>query len=255
MKYAVIGTGRWGKNYLRLLDAVAVNQDNLEEAFTGNIEAVVIATPVDSHFALAKRAIESGKHVLLEKPMTANLKEAHELKKLVRGDKTFMVAHQYIYNDYIHYIVKSLAEGQIGALEAIEIEHRYMNERDAYWDASPHEFAILDFMFANGVLPKKIIMSFSNTEPKKVRRRFFAGESGSIFYDDSKNDFLMYDGAQVILPKSEPLENEVKHFLKCIKNKMRPMTDIEHGLRVMENMNANAKTHATHGKIELTLNV
>ena len=89
LKFALFGLGRWGKNYFRILsDREDAELVSIVTGSSGNAEAVwqdvsidcvIIATPLSTHFALAKRALMAGKQVLLEKPITANIKAARKL--------------------------------------------------------------------------------------------------------------------------------------------------------------------------------
>src|SRR3989338_4611910 len=142
MPFGIIGLGRFGKHYLRLLQEMegvrlktAVR--NRAEAFAEltsllppsirrstsaddifndpEIDAVVIATPLLTHFELCRRALAAGKHVLVEKPMTASLKEARQLEKAVKASRrVFFVGHQFPYNDYLRRLKREIEAGTIG---------------------------------------------------------------------------------------------------------------------------------------------
>ena len=125
IRIAQIGYGYWGPNLLRnfmslgnakvdvLIDSLSerldqasklfptlVTSTSADDAFNNNaIDAVVIATPVFTHYELAKRALLAGKHVLLEKPMTATVSQAKELIDLALDKgKLLMVDHTFLYN-------------------------------------------------------------------------------------------------------------------------------------------------------------
>lgn len=183
LNFALVGAGKFGKNYLRLLQntpginlRTVVTKDsarsenlplsiehytNLERVLKNpEINCVVIVTPPKTHFALAKAALEAGKHVLLEKPMAVNIKEAEELKRVVgKSDKVFMVGFQYLFNSYIRYLKKEIESGTFGEIKNVSSEHFQSPPREdvtAFWDAAPHPLSIFQFIFN----PKKIIKTF-----------------------------------------------------------------------------------------------
>ena len=119
MRVGVVGLGGWGKNLLRNFgtlpeadlrwgcDADPATRESTpaypQAHFTAELddlladpelEAVVLATPVPTHYELARRSLEAGKHVMVEKPMTFRAAEAHELREVVRRTGlTLMVGH------------------------------------------------------------------------------------------------------------------------------------------------------------------
>ena len=278
MKFGVLGVGRFGKHYVRLLQEIegaelktvaSRSQGSVDSIFSDpEINCVVIATPASTHFGLISRALAAGKHVLVEKPMVLSVAEAEAVRDLVRkSGLVFMVAHQYLYNDYIRYLHKELSAGQLGKIEKITARHLYpgpvREDVDVFWDAAPHEFAILDFLlgpreiksatgekshtqvsaeveFSDGVM---LNLELSSVAPEKVRKIEFVGQKGKAFFDDLEpKSKLRFDlGGQDFTPEiaaSEPLRNELEHFIDCVRNKKRPLTDVEHGLRVVKNLEA-----------------
>lgn len=186
IRLALIGVGKFGKNYLRILQdmpgvelaAVAVISKNslksvavsdlvqktinAEDIF-GNfeIDAVVIATPTKTHVALASSALKQGKHVLLEKPMTATLKEAEELARIAeKSGKILMIGHQYCYNDHIRFLKQKLTGGFFGKIHYIYAEHFYtkplFGKVGCFWETATHELAILDYLFDEFSIKRKM---------------------------------------------------------------------------------------------------
>ena len=180
LNFVVIGAGRFARNHIRILqeskDAnlvgitsrtkeslgkirgsvsknVVLTTDASKLINNKNVDCVLIVTPPSTHFELAKAAIKAGKHVLLEKPMAANLKEADELRKIVKNqNKVFMVAHQYIYSDYINYLKSNIKE--IGKVSFVYGEHLYpgpmRNDIGCLWDAGTHVLSIIQYLFSPG---------------------------------------------------------------------------------------------------------
>ena len=273
LNFALIGAGKFGKNYLRLLQntpgitlQAVITKDstrpkdlplsiehsaNLEQVLKNpEIDCVVIVTPPATHFKLAKAALVTGKHVLLEKPMTVNLKEAGELKKIVENSgKVFMVGFQYLFNNYIQYLKKEIEIGSFGKIIKINSEHFQSPPRDdvnAFWDAAPHPLSIFQFIFN----PKKIIkvsgeqknlesaglkdyaqatvqfdrgplLNITTSWPgkQKVRKLTVQGEKITAVLDETKTDgklTLTDTAGNITTPKitaQEPLQAEMEHFI------------------------------------------
>ncbi|MGH9773149.1 MAG: Gfo/Idh/MocA family protein, partial [Candidatus Acidiferrales bacterium] len=174
MKAAVIGYGYWGPNLVRNL----AQTDDMEVAWcvdkrearrilakkqhptvqvTGNadevfedptVDAMVIATPVGTHFALAKRALENGKHVLVEKPMTQTVAQSEELIELARKNgRVLMVDHTFIYTGAVRKMKEIIEVGELGDLyyfDSVRINLGLIqHDIDVLWDLAPHDLSIL----------------------------------------------------------------------------------------------------------------
>lgn len=190
VKLAVIGLGHWGPNHVRVLEhcenAAVVAASDLSEARRAHIskmhhhievtadtdslltrkdiDAVVIATPVKFHHMLAKKALENGKHVLLEKPMCQTMAEAQELVDLSRKlKKTLMHGHVFLYNKGIQFIKEALDKGDFGRVEYLDSTRTNLgpirNDINVVRDLVTHEFSIFHYFF--GMLPKWISASGS----------------------------------------------------------------------------------------------
>lgn len=299
LKFGIIGVGHFGKNYVRLLREIegvelTSTANNREEAekLLGDpeIDCLIIASPASTHFAYAKQGIEGGKHVLVEKPMTVSVPEARELVEVVqKNDQIFMVAHQYLYNDYIRELKGQLGRGIVGNVRYLFAEHFYFgvlrSDSGAFWDAAPHELAILDYLFgplkidktqgSSVTFPKSMYDDFvvaevrfggglfmtlvvSRYAPYKSRKMIIAGDQGFAVFDEREEDplrfilspypdrsefrgrsslFLNQAQARLIVPHiqtREPLRNQLEHFLDCVRSNHHPLTDVRHGLRVIE---------------------
>lgn len=174
----IIGLGHWGPNHLRVFHEaehtkVVICADSSESrrntvqkryrdvAFTAKaedifscpeIDAVIIATPTHTHYALAKQALMAGKHLLLEKPMCALLEEAKELSALAeKNGKVLMNGHVFIYNRGIQFIKEGLSHGDFGKLQYLDARRTNLGpiRRDVnvIQDLAAHEFAIFDYFF------------------------------------------------------------------------------------------------------------
>ena len=203
MKFGIIGKN-WGKNYARLLEKLGYKYEmtgkNGAEEVIKKSDCVIIASPTETHFEYIKKSLD--KHILVEKPMGMSLKEAEEVREMIK-DKVFMVARQYLYND---------------SLPKIELKHATIKLRypveNVFWEVAPHAFSILDWYGGNPMVLLDI------KKGRKYRKFVFNGEE----WPDK--------------PTKEPLLVELEHFIDCVKSVKIPLTDIEHGIRVIRNMEA-----------------
>ena len=173
----IIGVGRFGVNYLRTLNDMGnanvlwicsktqktidkVNESiGLEPSIkkTTNykdilndkeVDAVAIATPGSTHFSLAKEALLSNKHVIVEKPLAFSLSEAKELVDLSNNKKKILMAsHIHIYNPAIQKIKNDIKAGLFGKINYIQYLHfgngPIRKDMNALWDFFPHLASIL----------------------------------------------------------------------------------------------------------------
>src|SRR3990167_6295671 len=137
----VIGYGYWGPNLVRnffslpsckvtrVADSLQNRLNEVKKYYPSirvtkspselfedpSIDAVVVATPISSHFALAKKALQHDKHVLIEKPMTASLEQARELIDIAKKrKKLLMIDHTFLYTDAVQKIKRLIEAGEIG---------------------------------------------------------------------------------------------------------------------------------------------
>ena len=173
VRFGLIGLGYWGPKLARNLESLPqasleivadlspaslkrakqerpwiTTTDKIEDVFTSNVDAVVIATPVSTHFELARTALLHGKHVLVEKPLTASVAEAEELVALARRQKRIlMVGHTFQYSPAIRELRQLIQDGELGNIYCIEIERLnlglYRSDIDVIWDLAPHDASIL----------------------------------------------------------------------------------------------------------------
>ncbi|HRH58551.1 MAG TPA: Gfo/Idh/MocA family oxidoreductase [Chitinophagales bacterium] len=174
---AIIGYGYWGPNLVRNFSSTAdcnlhtvvdfraerlkvaknnhpsVNtSDNTKEIFSNNeIDAIVIATPVFTHFELAKKALESGKHVLLEKPMTSSVAEAEQLIELAgKYKKVLMVDHTFLYTGAVQKMKSMIDAGEIGNVKYFDSTRinlgLFQPDVNVLWDLAPHDISILNHL-------------------------------------------------------------------------------------------------------------
>ncbi len=186
LRFAVIGWGYWGPKIARnleslphamvsivtdtdahCLESLAVNQyqswvrktTEVEDVFHSDVDGVVIATPVRTHYQLAKEALLHRKHVLVEKPLTTSVAEAEELVALAEEQqRILMVGHTFEYNPAVNELRKLVRSGDLGKIYCIEAERvnlgLFRSDINVIWDLAPHDISILLFLL--GKRPEQI---------------------------------------------------------------------------------------------------
>ena len=173
----VIGYGYWGPNMVRNFYAnkdarvawvcdlskdrlalvesgyptVKTTTDHKDILKDSGVDAVVISTPVSAHFPLAQEALESGKHVLLEKPMTSTVEQSEKLVDLAEKKKrTLMVDHTFLYTGAVRKMKELVQSGELGDIyyfDSVRVNlGLFQHDVNVIWDLAPHDFAIMDFL-------------------------------------------------------------------------------------------------------------
>lgn len=127
---------------------VRILKDDSDVTDDPGIDAVMIATPLTSHYRIAKHALENGKHVLLEKPMTKSAREARELIKIAKRNKrVLLVDHTFVYLGAvkkIKEIIESKKLGEIYYYDSVRINlGLFRSDVNVVWDLAPHDLSIL----------------------------------------------------------------------------------------------------------------
>jgi UDP-2-acetamido-3-amino-2,3-dideoxy-glucuronate N-acetyltransferase len=226
LTFGLIGSGRFGGHYSRLLRQIqgvkllATSQSTAESRAIlqdPGIDCVIIASPPSSHAELALATIHANKHVLIEKPMVQDPRDAILLSKAMRNNKkVFMVGYQFLCNDFIRYLKKIIDKGMLGTIRYAFLEQLAFGplrrEGDCFWECASHEVSILDYLFgparisqitgrstsfsgrkqksdfatASFTVAKNILATIvvSLYAPKKSRRVIIAGDKGLALFDD-----------------------------------------------------------------------
>ena len=173
----IIGYGYWGPNLVRnffsakdcnvkvVADAFPQRLEQLKKIFPSikgvtdaneiihdsQIDAVIIATPVVTHFQLAKAALLQGKHVLLEKPMTASVREAEFLINLAeQRNLLLMVDHTFLYTGAVEKMKQLINEGELGSIKYLDSTRinlgLFQSDINVLWDLAPHDISILNYI-------------------------------------------------------------------------------------------------------------
>lgn len=174
VRVGIIGFGYWGPKLLRAFNEcagisvracadllpdrralirqrhpdVAVVDDAAAVLGDPAIDAVAIATPVSTHAALARTALENGKHVLVEKPLVDSVAEAEALQALAaRQRRVLMVGHTFIYTGAVRRMKAIVDAGELGPLlyfDAVRVNlGLFQHDVDVLWDLAPHDLSIL----------------------------------------------------------------------------------------------------------------
>jgi predicted dehydrogenase len=190
---------------------------SLEDFFKTDLDAVAIATPVASHHDLARRALESGRHVWIEKPMTETVAQAEDLVALAqKKQRVLLVDHTFVFTGAVRKIKELVDKGQLGRLIYYDSTRvnlgLFQQDVNVLWDLAPHDISIMDFLmpfkklavsatgchfYGNGLVPKSLLtiymegdvvghINVSWVSPVKIRQTLIGGTSRMILYDDTQ---------------------------------------------------------------------
>jgi predicted dehydrogenase len=244
IRIGVIGYGYWGPNIVRnfhthessevvlVCDKNPKAQERLSKAHPSmpfsadeneilkspSIDLVAVVTPVWTHFDLAKKALENGKHVFVEKPFTCSVSQAEELIELAdRKNLKIMVDHTFLFTGAVKKIRQLVDEGALGDLyyyDSLRVNlGLFQHDVNVIWDLAPHDLSIMDHVIhekpeavvatgerhLNGVediafitvyFPKRIIahINVNWLSPVKVRTTLIGGEKKMLVWNDLEAD-------------------------------------------------------------------
>lgn len=238
---AVIGCGHWGKNYVRIFSAlpdtemlavcdtseerlsaiqqsfpkVAITSDLDEVLARDDVDAIVVSTHATSHYEVTRPAIEAGKHILVEKPLTVEVSESEELIRLAKErGVVLMVGHIFLFNNGIRKVKEYVEQGDFGQLYYLYARRTNLGpirqDVNAFWDLATHDVSIFNYLL--GGMPEWVsavgtrilqdccedagfaVLSYPNgvvghihvswAEPNKVRELVAVGSKQRIAFDD-----------------------------------------------------------------------
>jgi predicted dehydrogenase len=240
IRVGVIGCGYWGPNLIRnfascpatdlvavcdadpsRLESVGRSYGNVKATRTVDelleipLDAVAIATPVSTHFALAERCLGAGLHVLIEKPLAASVREARALVELAeRRDRVLMVDHTYLFGNPVRWIKACVESGELGDIyyiDSIRINlGLFQKDVNVVWDLAPHDLSVVDHVLGREARsisawgcahadPEVEDMAYVNLDyddrtmvnchvnwlsPVKVRQMIIAGSKKSLIFNE-----------------------------------------------------------------------
>ena len=252
MRIAVIGCGYWGPNLIRnfaqssrvkelfccdldqkrldrmktLYPSVRAVTDYKKLLETADLDAVAIATPVNSHYSLAKEFLAQGKHVFIEKPFAHSYDAGLELVRLAEEKKRLiMVGHTFEYTAAVNRIKSIIENGEIGKILYISSTRvnlgLFQPDINVVWDLAPHDISII--LYVLGAVPVSVncqgkahyrsdiedvaqtslnflngVIAFIHNswlDPNKIRRTTFVGSKKMLVYDDieAQEKIKIYD--------------------------------------------------------------
>jgi predicted dehydrogenase len=244
-RIAVVGLGYWGPNLVRnlhelpetdlacvcdasekALDAIALRYPavpgttEFDDILTDpSIDAVILATPVSTHYTLGIRALEAGKHLFVEKPLAASSEEAVELIEIAEEQGlVLMPGHTFLYSPPVDAVRNLITSGELGEIYFVSTSRVNLGLHQAdvsvAWDLGPHDFSILRYwleeapvqvtaMARGCVIPDSPDVAFINLQfpagtianveiswlaPSKLRRTTVVGSKKMVVYDDTSNE-------------------------------------------------------------------
>lgn len=262
-KICVVGVGRWGKNHVRTLadlgalaGIVDSNNDSikwfeekypgvktytsLEEALKAPVDGFTVATPAETHFEIAKRIIQAGKPVLVEKPLALEAAQARELKELAeKKNVSLMVGHVMLFHPAVQKIKELIVDGKIGKLQYLYSNRLNLGtvrtEENILWSFAPHDISIFQHLI--GDRPHEVIsrggafvqphihdstmtiLRYPNNitghifvswlHPFKEHRLVVIGSKGMLsFEDSSKEKHILYYEKGVDWINGEPVSRD-----------------------------------------------
>ncbi len=124
-----------------------------------SLDAIIIATPVFTHYELARKALLSGKHVLIEKPLTASVKEALDLQEIAeKQHKVIMVDHTFLYTGAVRKIKEIIESNQLGKVHYFDSTRinlgLFQPDINVLWDLAPHDISVLNYLI--GEMPYSV---------------------------------------------------------------------------------------------------
>ncbi len=290
---ALIGLGQWGKNYLTTAQKISgcrikyvcsphqhsvmtsrfntIHLTDYKKLLRHNdIDGIIIATPADTHFAIAKYFLTRGYNILIEKPLATSLRQAKRLDQLsFKKQPVVLVGHVYLYHPVFRTALKQLPK--VGKLIYLELEGcnfgPFRKDTTALWDWAPHDISLClkllerspDTVAAWGVRSKAsgrvtwdmisarldfgdltAFLKIGWLSPVKKRRLTIVGEKGAIVFDDTTEPKLtVFTGrnfSSVSSPsylKDEPLTVELLEFISRIQAGRKPRSDLQFGVTVV----------------------
>ena len=319
---AVIGAGYWGKNLVRnfhnlgslklICDKNESLLANLKSQYDGvetclaladvltreDIDGVVISTPAETHFNLARESLLAGKNVLVEKPLVLREKEGKELIALAaEKNRVLMVGHLLQYHPVFVRLKEMASAGELGRINYI-YSHRLnlgkiRREENILWSFAPHDISMI--LSLAGEEPESVLSTGGNylhqkiadvttthlafpsglqahifvswLHPFKDQKLVVVGDRKMAVFDDTQtwqDKLLLYphqinwknnmpvpskaEAERVDIPETEPLQDECRHFLDCMSNGSKPITDGREGLRVLRVLNASQTSLNHYGR-------
>ena len=282
VRVGIIGLGYWGPKLVRNFHeqpgvvvemAADLQQGRLDELSklypdikltlnykdllaNDDLDAVVIATPVRTHFQLARDSLLAGKHVMVEKPITSNSAQAEELLYLApKQGLCLMVGHTFVYNPAVQMVRQIINSGELGEVYYIDATRVNLGllqpDNNVMWDLAPHDLSILHYILGmdpikvsafgavyvnrSRELPEVVYMNlrFDNDlianirvswlDPVKMRRLTVVGSKKMLVYDDINDNKVILHDKGVEVPPYSVTEDEFRASYRNGPEKIIPV--------------------------------
>ena len=245
LTFGVVGFGYWGPNIVRCVNSIQeatvkaicdLNPESLKQAqglyphiritsddneiiTAQDIDVVAVVTPVSTHFKLAQKALENGKHIFVEKPFTITTREAEELIELAqKNNLKIMVDHTFLFTGAVQKIKELIDNDTLGNLYYFDSRRvslgLFQHDTNVIWDLAPHDLSIIDYVVKNKPVALTaqgmdhmgngyeniafITIYFENKmiahlnvnwlSPVKIRTTMISGEKKMLVWDDLHAD-------------------------------------------------------------------
>jgi len=315
IKIGVIGAGRWGKKhieeYLKMKDVDLLWVSDLSEeslklcreqykiknvsndyndVLSSDVEAVSICTSNETHFEVCKKALEAGKHVIVEKPLTLQSKKAYQLVDIAEEkNRILAVGHIFRYNNAINEVKALVEKDFFGDLFYLRFQWTiqwmpqiYPDKKlDIVVDMMPHIYDIMNYL--TGLWPKKVtcfgkafmkkdledtayivcelpnnIMTHTEiswTLPEKVREVDLIGRKACAKIEAVTQNVRIFEGTnegrKLDIKENNTLGGELRHFVDAVNKGLTVTNNGEVGAKTVELMEATRKSLETGKTINL----
>jgi predicted dehydrogenase len=237
---------------------------------------VILATPAWDHYSQTLELLAQDKNLYVEKPLALTADECVTIKNKIKPGQTLMVGHIFLYNDRLKKVKELLPKiGNVQHIESNRLNWgRFQKKISTLHSLAPHDVSIIHYLLGyhefqyiinigekftkfsqndrdefsfecNGVSVK---FNLSWYYPKKVRNMTITGDKGIIFWDEEAKsvqltteifakDRMNYNPKiDVFEIESNPLRNELSEFVRCVRDKKNPLTDIDNAIEVAKNL-------------------
>jgi len=237
---------------------------------------VILATPAWDHYSQTLELLAQDKNLYVEKPLALTADECMTIKNKIKPGQTLMVGHIFLYNDRLKKVKELLPKiGNVQHIESNRLNWgRFQKKISTLHSLAPHDVSIIHYLLGyhefqyiinigekftkfsqndrdefsfecNGVSVK---FNLSWYYPKKVRNMTITGDKGIIFWDEEaksvqltteifENDRMNYNPKiDVFEVESNPLRNELYEFVRCVRDKKNPLTDVDNAIEVAKNL-------------------
>lgn len=237
---------------------------------------VILATPAWDHYSQTLELLAQDKNLYVEKPLALTADECMTIKNKIKPGQTLMVGHIFLYNDRLKKVKELLPKiGNVQHIESNRLNWgRFQKKISTLHSLAPHDVSIIHYLLGyhefqyiinigekftkfsqndrdefsfecNGVSVK---FNLSWYYPKKVRNMTITGDKGIIFWDEEaksvqltteifEKDRMNYNPKiDVFEVESNPLRNELYEFVRCVRDKKNPLTDVDNAIEVAKNL-------------------